>query len=61
VRAVRRAAPAMRLYEKAKRFGIWNSSDIDLTTGREHWPALAGDERDILPRLTAMFQAGEET
>jgi ribonucleoside-diphosphate reductase beta chain len=57
---LRRDAPAMRLYEKAKRLGIWNPSDIDLRRDREHWLALAGDERDILLRLTAMFQAGEE-
>ena len=59
-RGLRRDAPAMRLYEKAKRLGIWNPSDIDLSRDRAHWLALAGDERDILLRLTAMFQAGEE-
>ena len=57
---LRRDAPAMRLYEKAKRLGIWNPSDIDLSRDRDHWLALADDERDILLRLTAMFQAGEE-
>ena len=59
-RGLRRDAPAMRLYEKAKRLGIWNPSDIDLTADRQHWLALADEERDILLRLTAMFQAGEE-
>ncbi len=59
-RGLRRDAPAMRLYEKAKRLGIWNPSDIDLSADRPHWLALADDERDILLRLTAMFQAGEE-
>ena len=57
---LRREVPAMRLYEKAKRLGIWTPSDIDLRPDREHWLALADDERDILLRLTAMFQAGEE-
>ena len=57
---LRRDAPAMRLFEKAKRLGIWNPSDIDLSRDRADWLALAGDERDILLRLTAMFQAGEE-
>ena len=57
---LRREVPAMRLYEKAKRLGIWNPSDIDLRLDRQHWLALADDERDILLRLTAMFQAGEE-
>ena len=57
---LRRDAPAMRLFEKAKRLGIWNPSDIDLSRDRADWLALADDERDILLRLTAMFQAGEE-
>lgn len=57
---LRRDAPAMRLYEKAKRLGIWNPSDIDFSHDRAHWLALPDDERDILLRLTAMFQAGEE-
>ena len=50
----------MRLYEKAKRLGIWNPSDIDLGMDRQHWLGLSADEQDILLRLTAMFQAGEE-
>jgi ribonucleoside-diphosphate reductase beta chain len=57
---LRRDLPAMRLYEKAKRFGIWNPSDLDFTADRAHWQALAADEQDLLLRLTAMFQAGEE-
>lgn len=59
-RRLRRDAPAMRLYEKAKRLGVWNPSDIDLSLDHQHWLGLADDERDILLRLTAMFQAGEE-
>lgn len=59
-RGLRRDAPAMRLFEKAKRLGIWNPSDIDLRLDRQHWLALSADEQDILLRLTAMFQAGEE-
>lgn len=50
----------MRLYEKAKRLGIWNPTDIDFSRDRADWLALAPDEQDILLRLTAMFQAGEE-
>ena len=57
---LRRDLPAMRLFEKAKRLGIWNPSDIDLRADREHWLSLAAEEQDILLRLTAMFQAGEE-
>ncbi|MEZ4517321.1 MAG: R2-like ligand-binding oxidase [Chloroflexota bacterium] len=57
---LRRDTPPMRLYEKAKRLGIWNPSDIDFSRDRQDWLGLSADEQDILLRLTAMFQAGEE-
>jgi ribonucleoside-diphosphate reductase beta chain len=53
--------PAMRLWQKAKRLGTWNPSDVDLTRDAEDWARLADDERDVLLRLTALFQAGEES
>jgi len=59
-RGLRRDIPPMRLYEKAKKLGIWNPSDIDLTQDIADWATLADEEKDILLRLTAMFQAGEE-
>lgn len=59
-RRLRRDAPPMHLFEKAKRLGVWNPSDIDLTQDGRDWQTLAADEQDILLRLTAMFQAGEE-
>ncbi len=50
----------MRLWDKAKRLGIWNPADIDLTQDRADWLQLAPDERDMLTRLASLFQAGEE-
>lgn len=50
----------MRLYEKAKRLGIWNPSDIDFTKDKADWLALKDDEKDLILRLLAMFVAGEE-
>jgi ribonucleoside-diphosphate reductase beta chain len=50
----------MKLFEKAKKFGIWNPSDFDFTQDIEDWARMTNDERDVLLRLTAMFQAGEE-
>ena len=49
-----------RLWEKAKRHGIWNPADIDFTVDAEHWRALAPDEQDLLLRLATLFQGGEE-
>jgi ribonucleoside-diphosphate reductase beta chain len=59
-RGLDRNIPPMRLYEKAKKFGIWNPTDIDLTQDKADWLKLTEDEQDIILRLTALFQAGEE-
>jgi ribonucleoside-diphosphate reductase beta chain len=61
LRGLDRSSLPFRLFEKAKRFGIWNPSDIDFTQDRADWAQLAADERDLLLRLTSMFQAGEES
>jgi len=50
----------MRLFEKAKRLGIWNPSDIDFSQDARDWLRLKDDERDVILRLTSLFQAGEE-
>ncbi|MFZ2357806.1 MAG: R2-like ligand-binding oxidase [Anaerolineae bacterium] len=57
---LRRGLPPMRLFEKAKRFGVWNPADIDFSQDRRDWLGLNGEEQDILLRLSALFQAGEE-
>lgn len=59
-RGLRRTAPPMVLFEKAKRIGTWNPSDIDFTQDIEDWPRFTDDERDAVLRLTASFAAGEE-
>lgn len=59
-RGLRRDSPPMRLFEKAKRLGVWNPSEIDLSRDAADWGRLGAEERDLLLRLTALFQAGEE-
>lgn len=59
-RGLNRDLPPMRLFEKAKTFGIWNPSTLDFTQDRADWQRLNADERDVILRLTALFQAGEE-
>lgn len=59
-RGLRRDSLPMRLFEKAKRLGIWNPSEIDLSQDVYDWGRLTDDERDLVLRLTALFQAGEE-
>ncbi|HSG49466.1 MAG TPA: R2-like ligand-binding oxidase [Longimicrobiales bacterium] len=50
----------MALYHKAKKLGIWDPRDIDLSQDRRDWVALAPQEQDLLLRLSTFFQAGEE-
>jgi ribonucleoside-diphosphate reductase beta chain len=60
VGGLRRDIPPMRLFEKAKRLGVWNPSDIDFSQDRADWQRLDAQQRDLVLRLTALFQAGEE-
>jgi ribonucleoside-diphosphate reductase beta chain len=59
-RGLQRNSPPLRLYEKAKKFGIWNPGDIDFSRDTTDWQRLHPEEQDLLLRLTALFQAGEE-
>jgi ribonucleoside-diphosphate reductase beta chain len=50
----------MRLYEKAKRLGVWNPSDIDFSQDRADWEAMDDERKKAILRLTARFLGGEE-
>jgi ribonucleoside-diphosphate reductase beta chain len=50
----------MRLYEKAKRLGVWNPAEIDFSQDRTDWESMEGERRKAILRLTARFLAGEE-
>lgn len=55
----RKSAP-MKLFEKAKRLGVWNPSDFDFTRDKADWARLTESERTLLVHLASVFQAGEE-
>ena len=57
---IRRHLPPMILFEKAKRHGIWNPSDIDFSQDKRDWEAMTDPQRDLLLRVTAQFISGEE-
>ncbi len=59
-RGLNRDLPPMRLYERAKKLGIWNPSDIDLSKDKSDWATLTADEKDLIWRLLGMFVSGEE-
>ena len=50
----------MQLFQKAKKLGIWNPSDIDFRKDREQWKNFSNEEQGIIIHLSAMFMAGEE-
>lgn len=49
-----------RLYQKAKRFGIWNPADIDFRQDAKDWTHLSSDQKENILRLISQFLAGEE-
>jgi ribonucleoside-diphosphate reductase beta chain len=49
-----------RLWQKAKRYGVWDPAAIDFGRDAADWRTLTDPERDLLLRLTALFQGGEE-
>lgn len=50
----------MRLYHKAKKLGIWNPRDIDLSLDRADWQRLPEQPKERLLRHILGFQVGEE-
>ncbi|MBY0587842.1 R2-like ligand-binding oxidase [bacterium] len=59
-RGLRPSHPAMRLWRKAKKLGTWDPADIDFSADRHDWLKMNDRERDLLLRLTTIFQSGEE-
>ncbi|MBK7452785.1 MAG: R2-like ligand-binding oxidase [Anaerolineales bacterium] len=59
-RGLNRSLPPMRLYEKAKKLGIWNPSDIDFSKDKQDWEIFKNEEKDLVWLLLALFVAGEE-
>lgn len=59
-RGLNRNSVPMRLWEKAKRLGVWNPAEFDYTQDAEDWKKLNDKEQDLLIRINSQFQAGEE-
>ncbi len=51
----------MRLYHEAKRLGVWDPRGLDLRRDAADWARFTVAERDVLLRLTVLFQAAEES
>lgn len=50
----------MRLWEKAKKYGIWNPASIDFSQDKIDYQSLDDNEREFLMQTIGQFQAGEE-
>lgn len=50
----------MRLWRKAKKLGVWDPEEIGFARDAEDWKELAEEEKDLILRLSALFQGGEE-
>lgn len=53
-------SPPMRLWQKAKKLGVWDPADLDFRQDAADWQKLDDLEQDVILRLTTLFQAGEE-
>jgi ribonucleoside-diphosphate reductase beta chain len=50
----------LRLYDKAKRLGVWDPSAVDLSRDPVDWAAMTEPERAGMLQINALFVAGEE-
>jgi ribonucleoside-diphosphate reductase beta chain len=50
----------LRLYQKAKRLGVWDPASFDFTQDSRDWQRLDDLQRETILSLTSLFVAGEE-
>jgi ribonucleoside-diphosphate reductase beta chain len=53
--------PALKLFQKSKKHGIWNPQAIDLSKDAQDYAKLSDLEQTVLQHLTSLFAAGEES
>ena len=59
-RGLDRNSPSYRLFQKAKRLGVWNPNDLDLTQDKIDFANMSEVEKDWVVRQISLFSAGEE-
>ena len=60
-KGINRNSLPFKLYEKAKRFGVWDPRDIDFSQDKEDWESLSDEQRNELMQLLAQFYGAEES
>ncbi|MBK5441922.1 MULTISPECIES: R2-like ligand-binding oxidase [unclassified Peribacillus] len=58
-RSFREDTLPFKLYQKAKKFGVWNPRDINFSQDIEDWKSFTSIEREVLLRIISLFQGGE--
>ncbi|MCA1024824.1 R2-like ligand-binding oxidase [Cytobacillus kochii] len=59
-RGINRESLPFKLYEKAKKFGVWDPRDIDFSQDKKDWHSLSKEQQDSILRLVALFYSAEE-
>lgn len=59
-RGLNRDLPPMKLWEKAKKLGIWNPADIDFSQDKKDWDGLNDKQQEYILTLASQFISGEE-
>lgn len=60
-RGINRNSLPFKLYEKAKKFGIWDPRDIDFSKDKEDWQSLTEVQRNELLLQVSQFYGAEES
>jgi ribonucleoside-diphosphate reductase beta chain len=51
----------LRLYQKAKKLGVWDPADISFEQDKKDWATIPDADKELFLRLLSQFQAGEES
>src|SRR4051812_3994833 len=60
-RGINENAFTYQLFQKAKKIGIWNPSDIDFSQDKEDWKKLTPEQQETLRIRVSKFLVGEES
>jgi ribonucleoside-diphosphate reductase beta chain len=49
-----------KLYQKAKKLGVWNPADLDFSQDVKDWQTFNAEQKEQILKLISQFQGGEE-
>lgn len=59
-KGINRESLPFKLYEKAKKFGVWDPRNIDFSNDKADWESLTDEQRNSLITLISFFYSAEE-